>query len=63
MMCKFEFSLWLNTMMVMVLWSSLAASLTQWIDIVADLWLGGWAGPIPSHFDYYASLAKPTIMS
>ena len=45
------FFLWLIIMMVVALWFVWVAMRAQWIDVIAVLKFGGWARPLPLHFD------------
>lgn len=56
-------SSWLNMMMVVVVFVSLATSRAQWIASKVDLWLEGWARPMPSHFAKLARPDEPKIVS
>lgn len=42
---------------------SLAAMCAQWMGVNVELWFVGWAIPTPSHFDDWAGLDEPNIMS
>ena len=57
------FSLWLIMMMVVALWFVWAAMRAQWIVVIAVLRSGGWARPLPPHFDEWARLVDPIIIS
>ena len=50
-------------MMVVALWSSWVAIRAQWMDVTAVLRSGGWAKPLPFHFDEYAGPIEPNSKS
>lgn len=49
--------------MVVVILSSLAAILAQWIALLEDLWSTWWTSTTPCHFAKFESHDEPKIFS
>ena len=56
-------SLWLIIRMVIVLASSLAAILAQWMAFGVVLWFVGYASPIPFHLEDFVCPSEPNSIS